>query len=754
MLQYIGMVYHAQTRHDAALGRYEEALDINRYLGLDPDVAMILNLIGRIYYDQGRYDQALARHEKALGIWRQFDGSTVFLAATLHSIGSVYRSQGRYDKALAYYEEALVIYRRLGHDADVANVLYSIGWVQKEDHYDEAITHLEESLAIHRRLGHDADVAMILNLIGRLLLEKGYYSEEVFAYFEEALSISQRLGDNGYVAAILNSISNYHILQGRNDEAATALEKAVSIHEQMRRQLEGETRRDYLAAVIGSYRSLVPLLVRIGESNRAFVFAERSQARLLADNVAARDSTTFAIPPVSSLQKAVGDQAALLTYSSVGPGFNVTAFVLTQERLIAETLDRGFIAEVFATYGGRLSTVRRHIRERRSQQRIAFGFPGKADRQLRRMESIVHFYRQLLVQNRQHETSMRASSGAANTITQVDLAQRFYSLLIAPIEKHLGDKTDLIIIPAGPIAFLPFETLIDEENRYLAERFHVRYAPSATVLHNLQKRDFDTTDRRALLAFGGALYDGTASSGRTFAQDTARYVNTAQIEAAQRRAYADLSRGGDLEGTYDALGHGTWADLPGTLAEVAALAETVPGADVVTGPAVSEAEIKRRSENGDLSMYRLLHFATHALVVPEVPELSALVLSQDSVSNAATGEDGYLRMAEIAQLDLSADVVTLSACETGLGQLVSGEGVVGLTQAFIEAGAGGVSASLWQVSDRSTSAFMQEVYRKVQDEGRSFAEAHTEVKRGFIRGDYLDAWRAPYYWAPYVYYGP
>ena len=155
-----------------------------------------------------------------------------------------------------------------------------------------------------------------------------------------------------------------------------------------------------------------------------------------------------------------------------------------------------------------------------------------------------------------------------------------------------------------------------------------------------------------------------------------------------------------------------------------------------------------------MAQYRLLHFATHGLVVPEVPELSALVLSQDAEANTTAGEDGYLRMAEIAQLNLSADVVTLSACETGLGQLVGGEGVVGLTQAFIEAGAGGVSASLWQVSDRSTSVFMQEVYRKVQEEDLSFGAAHTAVKRGFIRGDYLNAWRAPYYWAPYVYYGP
>jgi CHAT domain-containing protein len=104
-------------------------------------------------------------------------------------------------------------------------------------------------------------------------------------------------------------------------------------------------------------------------------------------------------------------------------------------------------------------------------------------------------------------------------------------------------------------------------------------------------------------------------------------------------------------------------------------------------------------------------------------------------------------------LDLTADVVTLSACETGLGRLVGGEGVVGLTQAFVEAGAGGVSVSLWQVADRSTSTLMQAVYERMETEGEAFDVALTTVKRAFIAGDYGEAYRAPYVWAPFVYYG-
>jgi CHAT domain-containing protein len=137
-------------------------------------------------------------------------------------------------------------------------------------------------------------------------------------------------------------------------------------------------------------------------------------------------------------------------------------------------------------------------------------------------------------------------------------------------------------------------------------------------------------------------------------------------------------------------------------------------------------------------------------VVPEIPELSALVLSQREDATGSLPEDGYLRMQEISLLDLEADFVNLSACETGLGRIYGGEGVVGLTQSFLVAGANGLSVSLWQVSDASTMEFMIGLYRLVEKEGLSYDRAMTEMKRRFISGGrYSD----PFYWAPFVYYG-
>ncbi len=154
---------------------------------------------------------------------------------------------------------------------------------------------------------------------------------------------------------------------------------------------------------------------------------------------------------------------------------------------------------------------------------------------------------------------------------------------------------------------------------------------------------------------------------------------------------------------------------------------------------------------GIVRLPQTLHFATHGMVVPEQPELSALVLSQ--VAGDSSGQDGYLLMDEIAQLKLQADFVALSACETGLGKIYGGEGVVGLTQAFLIAGASGLSVSLWQVADESTARFMLEVYRLQRAGSHDWPAAITAVKRRFAKGDFGAAWKDPHYWAPFVYYG-
>jgi CHAT domain-containing protein len=279
------------------------------------------------------------------------------------------------------------------------------------------------------------------------------------------------------------------------------------------------------------------------------------------------------------------------------------------------------------------------------------------------------------------------------------------------------------------------------DGRYLIERYHIRYAQSLTVLEILEKRRFAARQKKPLLAFGGAVYEDMD-------YEEAVVESEKQLEALKKSTEVALSRGHGLNDAYQRLGYGEWKNLPGTLTEVKRIGQIVSGAEVLTGTSVDEGYLKTLSSRGDLKRYRVIHFATHGIVVPEIPELSALVLSQLGQRNDQ--EDGYLGMGEVARLDLEAEFVNLSACETGLGKIYGGEGVVGLTQSFLVGGANGLSVSLWQVADASTMEFMVGLYRLAQEEGLGYSRAITEMKRGFIKGNkYSD----PFCWAPFVYYG-
>ena len=243
---------------------------------------------------------------------------------------------------------------------------------------------------------------------------------------------------------------------------------------------------------------------------------------------------------------------------------------------------------------------------------------------------------------------------------------------------------------------------------------------------------------------GGAVYEPITAAITPI--DNARQLTALQQETDRVGQEKRSARS-----AYTRLGFGNWSNLPGTLKEVNELSAIVKNSDTLTGDKVTENRVKQYSKDGKLADYKIIHFATHGMVVPEIPELSAIVLSQ--FKSEKEGEDGYLRMGEIARLNLAADFVNLSACETGLGRIYGGEGVVGLTQSFLIAGANGLSVSLWQVADDSTAKFMTELYTKTETTGMGYNQAITEVKRGFINGDYGEQWKSPFYWSPFVYYG-
>jgi CHAT domain-containing protein len=277
--------------------------------------------------------------------------------------------------------------------------------------------------------------------------------------------------------------------------------------------------------------------------------------------------------------------------------------------------------------------------------------------------------------------------------------------LLGPLSSRIEPGQRLIVVPDGLLHHLPFETLI-HNGRYLVEDHEISYSPSASLLLQSQESRYeaDTGDRMELLAFGDPIFGPSARASRGF----------------------KLPR------------------LPRTRDEVQYITRLFPPdrTRLYLGKASSEGAVKRES----LRRYRRLHFATHSLIDETSPSRSAVVLTLGNDPD----DDGFLEVSEISELDLDCDLVVLSACQTGRGQLLSGEGIIGLSRAFLLAGARTLVVSHWNVSDISTAQLMESFYRHLTTRHSNAAALRNSKLQMLKSGTHT---RHPYYWASFVMVG-
>jgi len=339
----------------------------------------------------------------------------------------------------------------------------------------------------------------------------------------------------------------------------------------------------------------------------------------------------------------------------------------------------------------------------------------------------------------------------------------------APIADALEGVGNLVVVPSGPLLGVPVEALVMDDGRFAGEVYEVSYTPSATVYARLGGGELAQIDTERSLFLGDPPFVEAHVVAMEDEPDSPwELLAMAEAEGADASVFRGAVAGNDaaLSGL---------PRLRGTRAEVTLLGEMSPGAEVLLGPDASEEQLVSLAQAGTLKEYRTLHIATHALVDDEHPEQSALVLSQvglpDPLEAAMSGEriyDGLLTAKEIvAECDLDADLVTLSACETGLGREVVGEGYVGFAHAFLQAGARSLVVSLWKVDDRATALLMQRFYENRsgyytdERDGRVAeplpkAGALSEAKswlRAYEDESGRRPYEHPYYWSAFILIG-
>lgn len=311
------------------------------------------------------------------------------------------------------------------------------------------------------------------------------------------------------------------------------------------------------------------------------------------------------------------------------------------------------------------------------------------------------------------------------------ISDRLYRIALQDVEEYMAHKNlqidRLIIVPEGPFNYLPFEAL-KRNDRYLVEDYDIRYSYSLSLSNALRQRESPRLEN-SCLAFAPVFADAGTATITAGAREV--------FKASQAVASEDL-RGFSVNGEYI-------TPLPGTEKEVHAINQLMESRGHASKLFIYADASEDVIKAGALENHRYIHFATHGFVNEANPAFSGIFMSQHQNSE----EDCILFSSEIYNLQLNADLITLSACETGLGRFAYGEGIVGLTRAFLYAGARNLLVSQWKVSDESTAKMMVDFYEKMLS-GKEKATALREAKLALIADPEFSK---PYFWAPFVLIG-
>jgi len=751
-LNNIGRVYAALGERQKALEYYTQALSLHRAVGNREGEATTLNNIGAVYDALGERQKALEYLIQALPIFRAV-GDRAREATTLNNIGGVYAALGERQKALEYYSQALPILRAVGDRAGEATTLNNIGLVYAVlGERQKALEYYTQALSLHRAVGNRAMEATTLNNIGWVYADLGE-RQKALEYLIQALPIFRAVGDREGEATLLGSLAFIKRELGDLAEARVHLEDALRLIESLRAAAPGpEFRASFFASKRDAYEFYIDLLMELherepgkGHDLGAFEASERARARSLLELLteARIDVTAGIAPELKERERAVhariaGIQSQLLrAYSQAKP--NSAEIAALEEALKRADEERVQIE---------LEIRRKHPRYAALQYPAPIGvreIQGRLDEQTALLEYVLGPENAFLfvvtregfqairlgatAEIRERVEKLRAAiaQGPLRTAygNYVVNARRLYQQLVQPAEKWLAGKRSLIIVPDGSLYYLPFEVLLTtgelmpEDPRrlpYLVRTYAVSYVPSASVWAGLSRPELRRPEK-TLLAYADAVY------------------GEAGPESAVGRAFS--SAFGELK---------KLPPLPFSRREVQGIAALYSREEVTLhlGAEAREENVKGES----LDRYRFVHFAAHGLLNENAPQYSGLVLTLPSALRDAR-EDGVLQVYEVFNLKLNAELVVLSACETGLGKQLRGEGLIGLTRAFFYAGAEAVLVSLWKVADVSTAELMVRFYRHLKA-GRGKAEALRQARLELLeQGRFVH----PFYWAPFVLVG-
>jgi CHAT domain-containing protein len=709
----LGFVY-SKSDNDKALEYYDQATALYEKIhGKEhPKIAIALINTGIVYRDLEFYGDAVNNFESALSIWDKIYAQPhPQKAFTLLNLGETYMKMKDLKAALGYYERALAMYEKTygTKHPDLAYVHNVIGNVKaSQDLHEEALQHYQQAIIANVRSFDVQDPQTNPST-------REFYNGNVLLY---SLMYKAQVLEQRYFGKTL-----------RPSDLTLALNTLFvcdSLIDRLRQQISHENDKLTLGAISNEvYADGVRMAFTLGDVSlhkqifreQSFYFAEKSKSAVLLEAISDANAKSFANIPAALLEEEAGykEALALLTQKLAQKPS------VEEERYLREAafkLDRDyrqFIQQLEARYPEyfnlkynvaspsvaqlqqllpEATALLSYFIDEKNSRLYTYTISKKKFRI--ESQSLPANYDKLI-------TGLRNSVMFLNTETYIRIAQQLHKTFIPSLPSSIND---LVILPAGRMSVIPFEALLEPRKikstefnalPYLMRRYSVRYDFSAALV--LQKK------------------------------------NTARAAGASVLLCAPV--------TFPVREN--LPELPGTEKEVNTLSQMFSGKQITCSTLLAKEANETKFKSINLLDYSVIHLATHGIVDEEHPELSRIFLQTQGDS-----EDGNLFTGEIYNLQLNADLVTLSACQTGLGKISKGEGVIGLSRALVYAGARNMMVSFWSVADESTAQLMTDFYQKsLEQRSQSYSQVLRQSKLALLTGDFA----APYYWAPFILIG-
>jgi CHAT domain-containing protein/tetratricopeptide (TPR) repeat protein len=636
-------------------GRYDQAmLEYQQADSLYVACACLLDERAALQTSMGRLERVQGRPEAAIPHYRlayhlqKLSGDQSYIPQTLNAISVAYEVMRQYDKAIAYVQQALSVARAIHSQQFVEFLTANLGYLYFQAGQPSRALPLLQQATAN--LSNDYSRCNRFGQIAEVYLALHQY-DDAEASSTKSVEACEREKNTLSTSDSLETRARIRLARGNLSPALDDAHRSLALVEEIRAHLvpEDAHKRGYNEQTLKTYETTIAILARMNRYPEALEITEQSRARAFLDLLSSPHKTA-----ASAISQTSGT-ANLLESESHAPAMQIAEIIATSERLHSTLLAYWISAANSTLYTWVI----------RPGQPV---FGTSQSIKSSEMESLVRRTLPFTAEAR----GLRTTSSPSLSPAEARTWRHLYRLLIAPVESHLPTEPGslLTIVPHRSLFQLSFAALIDPNNRYLVERYSLHSVPAAGLLRYTQQNELNS------------------------AQLPPHYVFVANPQHFPQLQKISLP------------------PLPGTGAEVRAIAGTVPTKEVtlLEGAEATESNLARA-----LPTATVLHFATHAIVSGTDPFGSFLALNYNST------DDGLLTTASIYTLHLHTHMVVLSACRTGLGP-VSADGVAGLSRAFFYAGSASVLTTLWDVADQPTAVLMPLFYRNLE-QGDSRASA-------------------------------